>query len=684
MSVDASGQRTSSAVVPPVKALGYRPDIDGLRAVAVLSVILYHAGIGVLKGGFVGVDIFFVISGYLISTIIFHDLESGKFSLGRFYERRIRRIQPALIAMVLVTMVLCAVFFVPADFKLFAQSVGATVLFSSNIYFYLKSGYFDPLAETKPLLHTWSLAVEEQYYLFFPLLVLLLWRHARRHLVAVLTGLAVVSFVFSIWQARAASNAAFYLPFDRIWELLIGALLALGLVPPARHAGVRLLMGFVGLGAMLGSIFLFSPHDVFPGERALLPCLGAALLIYAGQGVPQGANAWLASRPMVFTGRISYSMYLWHWPVIVVLQYVLFRKLSLAEVLAYLVLVYALAWASWKWIEQPWRDARRLAFSRRGIFGLTAAVTAVGVCFAVGIHATGGLPQRFDAQARQYAAAALDTNPRRASCDAPSAARLQADEVCRIGDEKAPVSFAFIGDSFGDALMPGIEEAARQSGKRGLALTHSGCFPLLDVQQTDNLSCNGVMEATLKLMERHPEVKDVVLVARWTSALMGTRFGQFEQSGWFLRDGQTEAISYGENQAVFMRGMLRTLNGLQGRRITVLAFIPEQRYDIPRALAMHSAFGQPHTVPLPRAEHERRQLEMRAAFARLKEASPVPFNLIDVGAQLCDPQSCSANRGPTVLYADDNHLSRSGAVALAPLWLPAIDGSARTGAIDAR
>ena len=686
MSVDASDQRTSNAVVPPVKALGYRPDIDGLRAVAVLSVILYHAGVGVLKGGFVGVDIFFVISGYLISTIIFHDLESGKFSLGRFYERRIRRIQPALIAMVLVTMLLCAAFFVPSDFKLFAQSVGATVLFSSNIYFYLKSGYFDPLAETKPLLHTWSLAVEEQYYLFFPLLVLLLWRHARRYLVAVLTGLALVSFVFSVWQARAASNAAFYLPFDRIWELLIGALLALGLVPPARRSGVRLLLGFVGLGAMMASIFLFSPHDVFPGERALLPCLGAALLIYAGQGLPQmvGANAWLASRPMVFTGRISYSMYLWHWPVIVVLQYVLFRKLNLSEVLAYLVLVYALAWASWKWIEQPWRDARRLAITRRGIFGLTAAVTAIGVCFAVGIHAAGGLPQRFEAQARQFAAATFDTNPRRASCDAPSAARLQADEVCRIGDDHAPVSFVLIGDSFGDALMPGVEAAAQQAGKRGLVLTHSGCFPLLGVQQTDNLSCDGMMEATLKLMERHPEVKDVMIVARWTSALLGTRFGQFEQSGWFLRDGQTKALSYDENRAVFERGMLRTLDRLQGRRITVVAFIPEQRYDIPRALAMHSAFGQPTAVALTRADHERRQAEMRVAFARLKQASPVSFTLVDVGAHLCDAQSCSAIRDATVLYADDNHLSRGGAVALAPLWRSAVDGSAQTGGSDAR
>jgi peptidoglycan/LPS O-acetylase OafA/YrhL len=656
-----------------VKSLGYRRDIDGLRAIAVLSVVLYHAGVGVLKGGFVGVDIFFVISGFLISGIIFHELEAGTFSIGRFYERRIRRIQPALMAMVVFTILLCAVIFVPVDFKQLAQSVGATVVFSSNIYFYLKSGYFDPLAETKPLLHTWSLAVEEQYYLFFPVLVVLLWRYARRHLISVLTGLAVVSFVFSIWQARAASNAAFYLPFDRIWELLIGALLAAGVVPPLRTPALRTLVGFIGLGAMMAAIFMFSPHDVFPGERALLPCLGAALLIYAGQGTAPGANALLSTWPMVFTGKISYSLYLWHWPIIVVAQYMLFRKLNGWEIVLYMVVVYCLAWASWKWVEQPWRDARTLGLSRRQVFGMTAAVTTVGVVFAIAIHVSGGIPGRFSPEAQAYAATALDTNPARAACDSPSRSRLDGDDVCSLGAPEAPLSFALIGDSFGDALAPGFDQAAKDAGKRGLVLTHSGCFPLAGVQQTDNISCNGVMNATLGLMVRHPEIKDVVIVARWTSAFLGTRFGQFEQSGWFLKDDDTKSLSYEENRNVFERGLLRTLHVLDGRRITIIAFIPEQRYDIPRAMAMHSKFGSPPLVEVTTTEHDRRQLDMRAAFKRLMQSSPTPFSIIDVGDELCDQTSCAVARDGTVLYADDNHLSRSGALLLRPLWREAID-----------
>ncbi|WP_343584967.1 acyltransferase family protein [Herbaspirillum sp.] len=659
-------------VATQVKPLAYRRDIDGLRAVAVLSVVLYHAGIGAVPGGFVGVDIFFVISGYLISTIIFHDLETGKFSLGRFYERRIRRIQPALVVMALLTAALCAVAFVPMDFKLFAQSVGATVLFSSNIYFYLKSGYFDPLAETKPLLHTWSLAVEEQYYLLFPLLALLLWRHARRHLAGVLAALALASFAFSVWQARAAPTAAFYLPFDRVWELLAGALLASGAVPPARSAALRTLLGCVGLAAMLAAVFLFSPHDVFPGERALLPCLGAALLIHAGQGGSAGANALLSTRPMVFTGRISYSLYLWHWPLIVVAQYVLLRKLRGWEVPLYLALAYVLAWASWKWIEQPWRDAKLIALSRSRIFGVTAGVTAAGIAFAVGIHVMDGMPGRFSPEVQQYAAVAFDTNPMRSRCDSPSRQRLAAGDACTIGAPDAPLSFALLGDSFGDALAAGVDQAARDAGKRGLLLTHSGCFPLAGVRQSDNHSCDGVADATLKLLARHPEIGNVVIAARWTSALLGTRFGQFAQDGWFLRDDETRQTGYAENRQVFQRGMLRTLHALEGRRITVLAYIPEQRYDVPRAMALQRTFGWPRSVELARDEHERRQRDLREAFRRLAQVSPAAFEVIDVGAAMCGDKSCAVARDGVLMYADDNHLSRSGAILMKPLWRRAI------------
>lgn len=288
--------------------------------------------------------------------------------------------------------------------------------------------------------------------------------------------------------------------------------------------------------------------------------------------------------------------------------------------------------------------------------------------FAVVVHLMAGIPGRFSPEVQAYAATALDTNPARNACDSPSHKRLDGDDVCSLGAPDAPLSFALIGDSFGDAVAPGVDQAAKDAGRRGLVLTHSGCFPLAGVQQTDNISCNGVMNATLGLMERHPEIKDVIIVARWTSAFLGTRFGQFEQSGWFLKDDETRQLGYDENRNVFERGMVRTLHALDGRNITIFAYIPEQRYDVPRAMAMHSAFGRPQQVDLLRSDHEKRQLEMRGAFKKLTQASPTPFRVIDVGASLCNAQSCGVIRDGVVLYADDNHLSRSGGIALKSIW----------------
>ncbi len=651
-------------------SMAHRADIDGLRAVAVVSVISFHAASTAFPGGFVGVDVFFVISGYLIGRSIYADLDEGHFTLAGFYERRIRRIQPALIAMVVVSVPAFAIFLTPIDYKSFAQSVGGALTFSSNLFFFLKSGYFDLGAETKPLLHTWSLAVEEQYYLVFPMLVAVLHRYGRRRLTAAIALLLVASFAISVVQVRLQTDAAFYLPFGRMWELLVGALLARGVVPETSRAWPLQACALSGLLAIVGAGIWLSPVSRFPGETALLPCLGAALIIYAGSGGGNATNVLLSGGVLAFIGRISYSLYLFHWPVLVGARYLLFRELAGYELILYAGVTVVLAWASWRWVEQPFRTGGTRPAMHSAVFLSTAAVTVAGVGFAVVTHLELGFPSRFDELSRSYAAAALDTNPRRGDCDRPAPIRIAAGEVCALGiAAPGEPSFVLIGDSFADAAVPGIDATARNLGLKGWSLTYSGCFPLAGVRQT-NPDCVRFMDAAAAFVTSHPSIRDVVLVGRWTSALRGDRFGQVQVQGWFIDDEQSTEHSAAENTRVFERSFDRMLAAFDGRRVAVVAFIPEQRYDVPRALALSARFGHPAQPALPTVEHEKRQFELRSAFARLRDRHD--FELIDAGSYVCGESVCDVLRGGTPLYADDNHLSRKGATALSALWSTAL------------
>ena len=650
----------------------WRADVDGLRALAVLSVIAFHAGLPGVTGGYVGVDVFFVISGYLIAGNIYAGVEGGRFTLAGFYERRIRRIQPALIAMLAVCAVVFAAFLTPVDYKSFAQSAGASLTFCSNLYFYFKSGYFDAGSATNPLLHTWSLAVEEQYYLAFPLLVVALHRVLPRRTTLAIALLTVLSLVFSIVQVRTNPDAAFYLPFSRAWELLAGAWLARAALPVPRHAALRQACALAGLLAIVVPVILYTPATRFPGESALLPCLGALLLIHAGRGGPSLVGSWLSSAPATFVGRISYSLYLWHWPLLVAARYLLFRELQgPLELGLYAAAALALAWVSWRWVEQPFRTRGAGPLpSRAHVFRATAAITSVALAFALVAHADQGFPGRFQQPARGFAEAALDTNPQRQRCDRPLPERIAAGQACVLGAASpAAPTFVLIGDSFGDAAAPGIDESARALGLKGLSLTYSGCFLLLGARQ-GNPACARFMDAAAAYVTTHPSLRNVVLVGRWTSALLGDRFGQARTQGWFVQDAQSTERSVDENRRVFERSFDRLLAAFDGRHVVVVAYIPEQRYDVPRALALSATFGYPAQPALPVAMHEQRQGELRETLARLHTRHP--FDVVDVGQALCGATVCDVLRHGVPLYADDNHLSTHGAEALPDVWSAAL------------
>lgn len=374
----------------------YRAEIDGLRALAVVPVILFHAGFHAFSGGFIGVDVFFVISGYLITSIIINDLAKGQFSLVDFYVRRAKRILPALFLVMLVCLPFAAFIFLPIAMKDFAQSLVATSVFSSNFLFFTESGYFEPNAELKPLLHTWSLAVEEQYYIIFPLLLILAWRFGRRWILGLLTVIFLFSLAAAEWGTVSSPAAAFYLLPMRAWELLIGAFAAFYLQDRAArlpHA-VHQAGSVMGLALIFYAIAAFDEATPFPGVQALIPTLGTTLIIlFAMPGT--WVNRLLSVRALVFLGLMSYCAYLWHQPLFAFSRYSSPEEPSAVIMLLLCFATLPLAYLSWRFVERPFRRPELPA-------GTLISVVAVAAVGFIGVGYAGSLSDGFKNQILTY------------------------------------------------------------------------------------------------------------------------------------------------------------------------------------------------------------------------------------------------------------------------------------------
>jgi peptidoglycan/LPS O-acetylase OafA/YrhL len=649
----------------------YRADIDGLRAIAILPVVFFHAGFGFAQGGFVGVDVFFVISGYLITSLIHREMIAGEFSLVRFYERRVRRLFPALFAVIAACAAVATWLLLPQDLRYFGGSLFATTLFSSNIFFWLEAGYFDVAAERKPLLHTWSLAVEEQFYLLFPLFLLLALRYLPRRLFAVTGGVTVVSLLASEWMLRNSDSAAFYLAPFRAWELGLGACLAL-IAPQARY-GIRQAEAFAWLGLALiaASVAAFSWRTPFPGLHALVPAVGAALVIWSGSGASTHAGRILGARPLVFTGLISYSLYLWHWPLLVFARHFAIRELTTAERLGVLLVSVALAIASWRFIERPFRG-RHGILPRRRLFQL-AAVTMVFLC-AVGLAgvARSGWPQRLDAQTRQLLAGAEDRNPRREACSFLDAQALRAGRACRIGrlDARQP-SFIVWGDSHADALMTAFDRLATERGQAGLYLGKIGCPPLLDVERVDSpFGCLAFNDAARELIAASP-ARRVILVARWPHFTSEPTVGQEERQRVVIADAESKQRDVGGNDAVLARGLERTLEFLGPRQVFVVSTVPEIGYPVPQTLAQVRRLGRDVDIRPTLDQYRQRQLGVEALLEDARRRHG--FTSLDPASGLCGTGRCQVESGGRPLYFDEHHLSVHGATAVAEALRPALE-----------
>ena len=496
--------------------LRYRPEIDGLRSVAVVPVVLFHAGFQMFSGGYVGVDVFFVISGYLITGILLGDIERHRYSIARFYERRARRILPALLAMMLVCLPLAWVVMLPDEIAGFGRSVLAVLGFVSNIEFWREEGYFSTASEFKPLLHTWSLAVEEQFYLAFPLILWALRGVRPRITFAVLASAALASFAVCEYAAYHFQTANFYLAPSRAWELLAGSLCAF-----AGRRGVlrpNSALAACGLAIIVGSILLLDGTVPFPSHFALLPVGGAALVILFAKA-DRGVGRWLASAPLVGIGLISYSLYLWHQPLFVFARLANDAPPPQWAMLALSALAVVLAWASWRFVEQPFRKRGAAGEARRSLVIAGVATALLTACAGGAVASQGWLGRTANpdpAVARFVAAASakppaipgcpLDANGFAAPCT-PVVAALQRRTV------------ALFGDSHAKALEPAFVAAARTANAGLVYGSNGGCPGLIGGYVVNgNVEpevCPRLAQAELATARREG-VRVVYLASRWT------------------------------------------------------------------------------------------------------------------------------------------------------------------------
>ena len=649
----------------------YRSDIDGLRTVAVLPVVFYHLGIPGFPGGYVGVDVFFVISGYLITSLIGEEVKEHRFSIIRFYERRVRRIFPALIVVLIFSAILATRSMFPEMLAKFGASVFATVFFASNILFWRESGYFDLTATEKPLLHTWSLAVEEQFYIFFPLILYAVHRWAKSRWIPWIGGIAALSFALSVYGVYKWPTATFYLAPTRAWELMIGALLALDVVPPAFSRWLREALALFGVVLIACAVFFFSDTTTFPGPGAVAPCFGAALVIYAGRSGSTATGAALSSWPMVRVGLASYSLYLWHWPLIVFAKGFLLHPLTTSDRAVLLVASYLAAEVSLRFVEKPFR--RRDGVLRR--YPLFAAAAAVMGCLAgFGLlgHLSHGWPSRLPKAVAEVASYQDSHDPRQAQCLASKRHPIPIKDACIYGADVAP-TYALWGDSHSIAIIPALARMAKANGQAIKMIGFGGCPSVIGVNRRDEPVCMKHNEQAFNYLRASEEIHTVILVSRYVANLYGRDYAsEPDQRRVPLMTGPSGHIMTPEQAtSLLARQLPITVQSLlgAGKSVVLIYPIPDPAFNVPTTLA-HLAWNgvDLDTVTMPAESYNDWQHDVLAILDGIGPSDRLMR--VYPSRTLCDTNRCLVYRDGKPLYRDFTHLSLAGADLIEPIFEP--------------
>jgi len=600
--------------------LEYRKEVDGLRAIAVIPVILYHAGVRGFSGGYVGVDVFFVISGYLITSIILKDLKDEKFSLVNFYERRARRILPALFATLLVTAIVAWFMFLPDEMKILGQGILASAAFSANIFLYAKGDdYFGMQSDENPILHIWSLSVEEQFYFIFPLLMLLVWRFAGKRLNTWLLVISIASLGFSEWLVGHDRSAAFYMLPARAWELLLGALLATRLVNAKNPEAGRMaeVLGLTGLALILGSVVIFDESTPFPGFAALMPVIGTGLVIYYSTQKTWVGKA-LSLKALIGIGLISYSLYLWHQPVFAFYRSFFRSDLKPVELLVLIVGIFVLSVFTWKYVEGPFRN--RELVGRRTIFAVSGAGILLFVAFGIGAHKTSGYPSRDPLFARLVSNVGFSL-----ACNG----NTEINGECADSDRP---QIAVFGNSFAMHLVDGIRANYPQAGV--VQLTQDSCPPhmLDDRERLGKSTCAVFVSNAFNTIRNSDSIKTVIISSPFGDMLKTVNIDAFENT-------------------------IRKLQSL-GKRVLIIGPTPSTGEDFGKCFVRNRFESAFSVCDFSEREISKGQFTILNNLKDISKRNSVEF--VDLFDRICKRGNCSVMKDEVLIYRDWGHLSIEG------------------------
>ncbi|MGI9276937.1 MAG: acyltransferase family protein [Endozoicomonas sp.] len=654
----------------------YRRDIDGLRAIAILPVVFYHAEFSWFSGGFIGVDVFFVLSGYLITSIIIREMDGSKFSFTDFWVRRARRILPATFVVMVSALAAGWFLMTPDEYVKLAQLAREQALFRSNFFYWQDAGYFDSPVRFKPLLHTWSLAVEEQFYFLFPVLLVLVHKFLPRFRLLIFAVITLASLLASILLINSEPSATFYLLHTRAWEMLVGSLLAM-IVFRRQKSLIQMPVVVYELVSALGFVIIafcvitYDSSISFPGATALPPVLATVSIVWANGQHNTTVARLLSVRPLVWFGLISFSLYLWHWPLIVFARYIIADELAQTDMFLLIALSVVVSWLSWKFIEAPFRQ-RRLLNSDKKILCAALVSLLVLLLSEQTIRLKEGFPSRLPERAKNFFLAAY-WNDDQIRCYGISPDDVKKGKICRLGTTgvtDTPELF-FWGDSHASALYPAVRNMAQKSKARVLHAARLTCPPITGNVRPEDQGCAKFNDNMLMLLNSSG-IKYVLLAARWSSYIHGDPHDKLIR---LLRWDKGSVRSTDVAKEVFRTNLAEMINVLRKNSINVFIIrqVPLQKAEnIPQILTRR-AMGNLDTdiFSVTLEEHLQRQAFVNSVFDELAGDG---VTILDPTPYLCDDDSCPAQKGTVALYKDDDHLSVQGALMIQAVLEPLFRG----------